>query len=298
MKGRLTLVPILLYCFLAACGQKHQDYWTKLPEPESWVSDFDNIFTDDEKQSLDSLIGDFELKTSIELAVVTIPVYATEEGRFDDLTLHIAKTWGVGKKDKNNGVLIGISAGYQRLRIQTGLGIERVLTDELTQNIIDQVIIPLLKGGDYYTAIFRGIQAIISVLGNDSHEGFINLNQISVFEFIELLKINEENKGKTNILTIGSIAPQLWVTEKDIEILINYIHLTEPSRCVVQSISSYLPVGDSATIGGHAMDIIEAFMENGTYPHFLTSCAKTDGNRIERIRNWWNERKENKASIQ
>lgn len=168
MKGRLTLVPILLYCFLAACGQKHQDYWTKLPVPESWVSDFDNIFSDDQKQSLDSLIGDFELKTSIELAVVTIPVYATDEERFDELTLHIAKTWGVGKKEKNNGVLIGISAGYRRLRIQTGLGIETVLTNEITQNIIDQVFVPAFKGGDYYKGTYDGILEIVSVLSNDS----------------------------------------------------------------------------------------------------------------------------------
>lgn len=195
MKGRLTLVPILLYCFLAACGQKHQDYWTKMPEPEGWVNDFENIFTIDQKQRLDSLITDIELRTSIELAVVTIPVYATEEGRFDDLTLHIAKTWGVGKKYKNNGVLIGISAGYRRLRIQTGLGIETVLTNEITQNIIDQVFVPAFKGGDYFNGTFEGIKEIIHVLSNDSDEESMNLNQVSVLEFIEFLKINEGNKG-------------------------------------------------------------------------------------------------------
>lgn len=174
MNIRLTLTAILLSSLLAAYGQDRQDFWTKMPEPEGWVSDFDNIFTDDQKQSLDSLISDIELRTSIEFAIVTIPVDATVEERFDELTLHIARTWGVGKKEMNNGVLIGISVGYRRLRIQTGLGIEPVLTNEITQNIIDQVFVPAFKGGNYYKGTFDGILEIINVLGNDSDEAFMN----------------------------------------------------------------------------------------------------------------------------
>ncbi len=174
MNIRLTLTAILLSSLLAAYGQDRQDFWTKMPEPEGWVNDFENIYTIDQKQKLDSLITDIELRTSIELVVVTIPVYATVEERFDELTLHIAKTWGVGKKVKNNGVLIGISVGYRRLRIQTGLGIETVLTNEITQNIIDQVFVPAFKGGNYYEGTFDGILEIINVLGNDSDEAFMN----------------------------------------------------------------------------------------------------------------------------
>ena len=120
-----------------------------------------------------------------------------------------------------------------------------------------------------------------------STSNFINLNDLTVFQFIEMLKMDNVNSKGLNILTIGMQTPKNWVTEKDIDSLITLINSTDPAKCVMQSISSYLPVNDSSTIGGQVMDIIESYKDKKQYPTVLTSCAKTDKNRIEIIMQWW-----------
>jgi uncharacterized protein len=292
MTRQITILTIFLCSFFIAYGQSSKEsYWENLPKPTGWVNDFENIFTVEEEKTLDSLIADYEKTTTIEITVITIPTSTTEMERFDELTLQIAKTWGIGKKDKNNGVLIGISKGYRKMRIQNGYGIETLITDNQTKQIIDQTFIPSFKTDDYFRGMFNGIQEIKKVLDKGSKSDFINLNEISVFQFIELLKIDNKKTNQLNILTIGMQSPENWVAEKDIDSLMTLINSTDPAKCVMQVISSYLPISDSSTIGGQVMEIIEAFINKKTYPTFLTSCAKTDQERIDSINKWWNEQK-------
>jgi len=166
MKIQISLLILFFGSFFMAFGQPSNDYWTKLPTPKGWVNDFEKIFTEEQEITLDSLIAEYEKSTSIEITVITIPTSATVKDRFDELTLHIAKNWGVGKKEKNNGILIGISKGYRTIRIQNGLGIEKLLSDKQTKQIIDQIIIPNFKADNIFNGVFEGIQEIKMVLGN------------------------------------------------------------------------------------------------------------------------------------
>ncbi len=99
-----------------------------------WTSDFEHIFSSDQINELDSIISNFEKETTNEIAIVTIESSWTTKESFDSLTLAIAKNWGIGKKDKNNGILIGICTGLRTIRIQNGYGIEanmKIVTDSL-----------------------------------------------------------------------------------------------------------------------------------------------------------------------
>ncbi len=291
MKRQLTILTLFLCSFFTACAQTSNDYWKNLPNPTGWVSDFENIFTVEQEKTLDSLIAEYEKRTTTEISVITIPTSATDKDRFDELTQFIANTWGVGKMDKENGILIAISKGHRMIRIQNGLGIEKLITDNQTKQIIDQIIIANFKTDDFYKGIFDGIQEIKRTLDKGSKSDFINFNEVSVYQFIDLLKIDKKRPNQLNILTIGLQTPANWVTKKDIDTLIAFINSTEPAKCVMQVISSHLPVEGSSTIGGQVMDIIEAFKENIPYPTTLTSCAKTDQERIDRLTKWWNEQK-------
>lgn len=78
--------------------------------------------------------------------------------------MHIAQTWKIGKAEKDNGILIGISKGYRRIRIQNGNGIEKIITDEETKKIIENYFIPEFKKGEYYKGTLNGLREIINVL--------------------------------------------------------------------------------------------------------------------------------------
>lgn len=291
MKRQITILTLFLCSFFTACGQTPNDFWTELPSPKGWVNDFENIFTKEQVKTLDSLVADYEKRTTTQISVITIPASATDKARFDELTLMIANKWGVGKKEKDNGILIGISKDHRTIRIQSGLGIEKLITDNQTKQIIDQTIIPNFKADNFYKGVFDGIQEIKMLLDKGSKSYFVNLNDYSVYQFIELLKMDKDKPSQLNILTIGMKTPENWLTKKDIDSLMTLIHSTEPAKCVMQVVSSHLPVGDNSTIGGQVMDIIEAFKENKSYPTILTSCAKTDQERIDKLTKWWDEQK-------
>ena len=135
-----------------------------IPFSYGYVNDYEKKFTDNQKIILDSLIGAFEKQTTIEIVILTLDSSQTTAIDFNDLTLKIAKKWGIGKKNKDNGILIALSSSLRIIRIQNGYGIEKVLTNEDTQKIIDIYCIPQFKKGDYFVGTKQCILAIIDKL--------------------------------------------------------------------------------------------------------------------------------------
>jgi uncharacterized protein len=133
-------------------------------EATGWVSDFENIYTAKERIILDSLINAQEEKNSIEIAIVTLTLDSnliTSPDDFDDFAGRFFNGWGVGKKEKNNGIGILISTNLRKISIETGTGLTAKLTDVEAQNIIDTIIIPAFKKGAYYTGTLHGLKAIL-----------------------------------------------------------------------------------------------------------------------------------------
>lgn len=143
-----------------------------IPAPKGWINDFENILTPTEEQVLDSLISDFEKKTTIEIALITMDSSMVTADNFDNFSLEIAREWGVGKSGKNNGVLIAISRQYSRMRIQNARGIVALISDLETKNIIRDDFIPYFKKDNYFQGMYLGISELIRVLQikiSDSH---------------------------------------------------------------------------------------------------------------------------------
>jgi hypothetical protein len=160
--NRFNLLIVIL--FVAASS-----YSQLIPSPTGNVSDFENIYTETEARILDSLISDIEVECSIEIAVVTLDSVLTSLDDFDVYTLQLANDWGIGKKGENNGILIGISSSFRKMRIENGYGIEKRLSNQETKTIIDSLFIPEFKKGDYYEGTRNGLLGIMTQLEiNDS----------------------------------------------------------------------------------------------------------------------------------
>lgn len=141
-----------------------QVFWDDLPKPLKWTNDYENLFSDDEEAKLNQIITDFEKETTVEIAIVTIDTVKVSQEKFEDLSLHIARTWGVGKKEKSNGILVAISKGYRQIRIQNGDGIAIIISDEETADIIQNQIIPYFKNEEYFEGTQSGLLNIIDLL--------------------------------------------------------------------------------------------------------------------------------------
>ena len=153
-KTKDTLAPSLT--------QEH--FQDSLPRPYDYVNDFESLFSESEKQTLDSLLQDFEKRTSIQIAVLTIDTSMTTRDSLEAFTLKIGNSWGVGQKDKNNGVVIGISQAYSKMSIQNGYGIEKILSDAETKEIIDTAFIPSFRDADYFQGTLTGLKSLMKIL--------------------------------------------------------------------------------------------------------------------------------------
>lgn len=132
----------------------------KFPKPSGYVNDFENIFTSEQRIKLDKRIGAYELETTNEISIVTI--YSIEPyENIGEFATDLSNQWGIGKAEKDNGILILFSKSLREIRISTGLGTEKILTDEICKNVIDKTIIPEFKNGDFYTGIEKGLAELI-----------------------------------------------------------------------------------------------------------------------------------------
>ncbi|MGB4774307.1 MAG: TPM domain-containing protein [Daejeonella sp.] len=135
-----------------------------MPKPTGWVNDYEKLFTPKQEVSFTTIIKNFKKQTGIEITIVTLDSTYTSKEEFDEFTLQMFNTWGVGEKDKNNGILIGISRMHRKMRIQNGYGIEKLISDAETKNIIDKYFIPGYKKGDYYKGTLSGLTNLIKLL--------------------------------------------------------------------------------------------------------------------------------------
>lgn len=134
------------------------------PAALGYVNDLGQLLLKKERQELDSVIRQFEISTHNQIAIVTFDTVGIPKTEFDAFILGLANNWGIGQKDKNNGVLIALCVKMHRLRIHTGKGIEKIVTNEAAQVIIDSAMIPEIKNDNYFTALKKGVSQIIDKL--------------------------------------------------------------------------------------------------------------------------------------
>lgn len=133
-------------------------------KPIGWVNDFDQIFSPLEQLKLDSIIQQFEKETTIEIAVVTLDTTEFKKKDFENFTLTLARKWGIGKKGKDNGILIAIAVGYGIIRVHNANGIVKYLSDVQTDAMLKKYSIPEFKKGNYYLGTLNLLEAMMQEL--------------------------------------------------------------------------------------------------------------------------------------
>lgn len=134
------------------------------PAPDGYVNDFENIFSEEENLKLDSSLKDFEKKTGIEIALISFDTSMTTIDSLESLSLKMANFWGVGEKDKNNGVIIGISSGYGQVKILYGTGIDNLISNKETNEIIQKKFVPYYEKDEYYEGTVSGLKSLMALL--------------------------------------------------------------------------------------------------------------------------------------
>ncbi len=128
--------------------------------PNGYVSDYAKILSDSARQRLEQVLKDFEEKTSNQVLVATFP--RLEGDALESYSIRLAEAWKPGQKGKDNGVILVIFKEDRKVRIEVGYGLEGVLTDALSRQIIENEIVPRFRAGDYDGGIEQAVAAILS----------------------------------------------------------------------------------------------------------------------------------------
>ena len=155
-----------------------------------YVQDNANLITSDDKKLMLSLGNELEDKTSAQLAVLT--VNSLEGNDIKEYSNQAFRTYGIGNKKKNNGVLIVLAKNERKIRIEVGYGLEGTVTDIRSGEILEKSAFPYLKKGEYSTGITSTYKSLYSLIlndGKDTNDTKVGHKEKSSFSIIQLIGI-------------------------------------------------------------------------------------------------------------
>lgn len=137
----------------------------KSPALTGRVVDQAGILSPAVKAELETALAAHENNTTNQVVVVTLE--SLNGANIEEYSLELGRRWGIGQKGKDNGALLVVAPNDKQVRIEVGYGLEGILTDALSSNIINYYIIPEFKKGDIQNGIKIGTQKIIALLEGD-----------------------------------------------------------------------------------------------------------------------------------
>ena len=158
-------IKILLTLFILYTPISAQETGYPISE-NKYINDFAGVINSADKKVLKKILLNLEKRTGIELTIVTVDSiynYETGDKSIESFAKRLFNTWGVGKKETNNGIMLLLAVTDRKIRVQLGQGYPDRY-NSLMKNVIDDKMIPYFKEGDYSRGIYEGVQGIISTV--------------------------------------------------------------------------------------------------------------------------------------
>lgn len=152
---KYLLIVISVILFLPAAWS----YALDVPELKGRVNDYADMISPEAESLLEERLKAFEESDSTQVVILT--VNSLEGDALEDFTIRVAEKWKIGQSKKDNGVILFASKNDRRMRIEVGRGLEGVLTDLLSGRILDNVMRPKFRSGDFDGGFLDGAGAII-----------------------------------------------------------------------------------------------------------------------------------------
>jgi uncharacterized protein len=164
-KLSLGVAFLLALLFGAQCALAQE---IAFPRLSGRVVDDANLLDAAARADLEAKLAALEAKTSDQLVVVTVRSLGGRS--IEEYGYRLGRSWAIGQKDKNNGVLLIVAPHERKVRVEVGYGLEGALPDAIANVIIQNTILPRFKANDYPGGIARGVDDLIKVLSGDAEE--------------------------------------------------------------------------------------------------------------------------------
>ncbi|WP_396636888.1 TPM domain-containing protein [Maribacter sp. R77961] len=200
MESRKIFPVFFIFLFTYSCWGQFQI--PEKPQEETSVYDYISLLSGTQKTALEQKLIRYSDSTSTQIVIAIIA--STEGENITYLGAQWGQKWGIGQSGKDNGVLVLLARDDRKIAINTGYGVEATLTDAMSRRIIEAIIIPEFKIGNYYSGLNKGTDAIFQVLtGEFKEDRTFEINDglslraflpFLIF-FIILIILSKRNKG-------------------------------------------------------------------------------------------------------
>jgi uncharacterized protein len=157
--ARASLLALLLCWAFAAWAD------VAVPPLSGRVVDQTGTLSSNDIASLTQTLKDFETRKGSQVAVLIVPTTAPET--IEQYSIRVAEAWKIGRKKIDDGAILVVAKDDRKLRIEVGYGLEGALTDVTSKRIIDEVITPKFKSGNFAGGISDGVTRILGVIDGE-----------------------------------------------------------------------------------------------------------------------------------
>jgi len=205
--ARASLLALLVCWAFAALAE------VAVPPLSGRVVDQTGTLSAGDISSLTQTLRDLETRKGSQVAVLIVPTTAPET--IEQYSIRAAEAWKIGRKKIDDGALLVVAKNDRKLRIEVGYGLEGSLTDATASRIIDEIIVPKFRSGDFAGGISAGVARIVAVIDGEklpapaprqqSDSGSLNFDPLNPFFIIPVLLFGGLIRSLLGRL-IGSVA--------------------------------------------------------------------------------------------
>jgi len=176
----------------------------EVPPLKGYINDYANMISPTVRTKLTSELKEFERTDSTQIVILTVP--SLEGLTIEDYSIKVAEAWKIGQKGRDNGIIFIVANQEKKIRIEVGRGLEGKLTDLTAGRIIDLVVKPRFKRGDFSGGFVAGVAALIDATKGEFKADDVRPSQTkkSFSPFFTILLF-----GGIGLLILGSFSRSL-----------------------------------------------------------------------------------------
>ncbi|MBN9117448.1 MAG: TPM domain-containing protein, partial [Pandoraea sp.] len=145
------MFPALLLCLCLGASAE-----VGIPPLTARVTDLTGTLTREQTAALEQKLQAFEAAKGSQIGVLMVPTTQSED--IAQYSIRVVEQWKLGRKGTDDGVLLIVAKDDRRVRIEVGYGLEGVLTDAISNRIINEDIVPRFQQADFYGGVTAGVE--------------------------------------------------------------------------------------------------------------------------------------------
>jgi uncharacterized protein len=160
--ARFLLLPLLLCLLLFAAWPGRLQAEVAVPPLKAAVTDLTGTLTAQQSADLDARLKAWAQQKGSQVAVLIVPT--TKPETIEQFSIRVAEAWKIGRKGSDDGVIVVVAKEDRSVRVEVGYGLEGAIPDAIARRIVEEIIVPRFRGGDFYGGLSEGVTSIIKLV--------------------------------------------------------------------------------------------------------------------------------------